>query len=80
MVTRVGEFVLQLEDMALLTGLRVTGRPVTGLVRSNYTSMMAELVGTRVVMYQPRLFVTSLAVHWVEDSRETATEPGEDTD
>ena len=29
-VTRVGEFILSLEDMVRLTGLRVTGRPVIG--------------------------------------------------
>ena len=61
-VTWVGEFILLLEDMARLTGLRVTGRPVTGLVHSDYTSMMAELVGRQVVMYGPRLFVTTSAV------------------
>ena len=44
-VTRVGEFVLSLEDMARLTGLRVTGRPMTGRVRSDYTAMVRELVG-----------------------------------
>ena len=75
----VGEFVLSLEDMTRLTGLRVMGRPVTGLVHSNY-SMMAELVGRRVVMYGPRLSVTTSAVQRVEDSQETATEPGEDVD
>ena len=42
--------------------------------------MMAELVGRRVVMYGPRLFVTTSAVQRVEDSRETVTEPGEDAD
>ena len=31
-------------------------------------------------MHRPRLFVTSLAVHWVEDSYETATETGVDAD
>ena len=79
-VMRVGEFVLSLEDMARLTGLWVTSRPVSGLVRSDYTSMMAELVGSRVVMYQPHLFLTSSAVHWVEDSRYTTMEPGIDAD
>ena len=44
-VMRVGEFVLSLEDMARLTGLRVTGRPVTGQVHSDYTGMVRELVG-----------------------------------
>ena len=34
-VTRVGEFVLSLEDMARLTSLRVMGRLVTGPVHSN---------------------------------------------
>ena len=79
-MTRVGEFVLSLEDMAQLTGLRVTGRPVTGPVHFDYTSLMAELVGRRVVMYGPRLFVTTSTVQRVEDSRETATEPWEDVD
>ena len=79
-VTEVDEFILSLEDMVRLTGLRVTGRPVTGLVHSDYTSMMVELVGSMIVMYKPCLFLTSSAVHRVEDSRETAIEPGEDAD
>ena len=79
-MTRFGEFVLSLEDMVRLTGLGVTGRPVTSSVHSDYTSMMAELVGRRIVMYRPRLFLPSSAVHRVEDSRETAMEPGEDAD
>ena len=74
-VTRAGEFILSLEDMVRLTGLQVTGRPVAGLVRSDYTVMMRELVGSWVVMHQPCLLVTSSAVHWVEDSLETAIEP-----
>ena len=44
-VTRVGEFVLSLEDMVWLTGLRVTGRPVTGRVRSDNPVLARELVG-----------------------------------
>ena len=44
-VTRAGEFVLSLEDMVLLTGLRVTGRPVTGWVRPSYSVLTQELVG-----------------------------------
>ena len=44
-VTRVGVFVLSLEDMAQLTGLRVTGHPVTGRVRSDYTGMVRDRVG-----------------------------------
>ena len=75
-VTRVGEFVLSLEDMVRLTELGVAGHPVTSSVHSDYTFMMAELVGWRIVMYGPRLFLTSSAVHRVDDSRETATEPG----
>ena len=43
-VTRAGEFVLSLEDMARLTSLRVTGRPVTGRVRSDYPVLVWELV------------------------------------
>ena len=53
---------------------------MTGLVPSNYAAMMGELVGTRVVMFGPHLFVVSLAIHYVEDSRNTATEPGVDDD
>ena len=53
---------------------------MTGSVHSDYSSLMAELVGRRVVMYGPCLFVTTLAVQRVEDSWETATEPGEDVD
>ena len=79
-VMRAGEFVLSLEDMVRLTGLRVTSRSVTGRIRSDYTIMMRELVGSRVVMQGPRLLVTSSAIHQVEDSRYTTTEPGIDTD
>ena len=79
-VTRAGKFVLSLEDMVRLTGLQVTGRPVTGLVHSNYTVMMRELVGSQVVMHGPRLLVTSSAVQRVEDSLETATESAADVD
>ena len=77
-MTWVGEFVLLLEDMVCLTELRVTRRPVMGLVHSDYIAMMRELVGSRVVMHRPHLFVTSSAIHWVEDSYETVTEPGID--
>ena len=35
-IMRAGKFVLSLEDMVQLTGLWVTGRPVTGRVRSDY--------------------------------------------
>ena len=38
-VTRVGEFVLSLEDTARLTGLRVTVRPVIGRVRPGYSAL-----------------------------------------
>ena len=79
-VMRVSEFILSLEDMVHLTGLQVMGHPVIGLVRSDYMTMMRELVGSRVVMHRPCLFVTSLAVHQVEDSYETAMEPGVDND
>ena len=34
-VTRVGELVISLEDMVRLTGLRLTGRPVTDSVHSD---------------------------------------------
>ena len=44
-VTRAGEFILSLEDMVRLTGLRVTGRPVTGQVCSDYSVLAWELVG-----------------------------------
>ena len=44
-VTRAGEFVLSLEDMAQLTGLWVTGRPVTGRVCLSYSVLAQELVG-----------------------------------
>ena len=79
-VMQVDEFVLSLEDMVCQSWLRVTGHPVTGLVRSDYTTTMRELVGSRVVMHEPRLFVTSSAVHQVKDSYETAIEPGVDAD
>ena len=36
-VTQASEFVLSLEDMARLTGLRVMSRPVTGRVRPSYS-------------------------------------------
>ena len=35
---------------------------------------------SRVVMFGPRLFVVSSTIHWVEDSRYTAVEPGVDAD
>ena len=44
-VTRAGEFVLSLEDTTRLTGLRLTGRPVMGRVRSDYPVLARELVG-----------------------------------
>ena len=67
-------------DMVRLTGLGVTGCPVTGSVLSDYTTLMADLVGRRIVMYGPRLFVTTSAVQHIKDSQETTTEPGEDVD
>ena len=44
-VTRAGEFILSLEDMVRLTGLRVKGRSMTGRVRSDYSVLAQELVG-----------------------------------
>ena len=44
-ITRAGEFVLSIEDMARLTGLQVTGRPVIGQVRPGYSVLAQELVG-----------------------------------
>ena len=79
-VTRAGEYVISLEDMVWLTGLRVPGRPVTGRVRSDYAIMMRELVGSRVVLLGPDLLVTFSTVHRVEDSLETMTESGADAD
>ena len=79
-VTRVGEFVLSLEDMVRLTGLRVTGRSVTGRVRLDYTVIMRDLVGSRIVMHGPHLLVISSAVHQIEDSFEMVTGPGVDAD
>ena len=38
-VTRAGEFVLSLEDMVWLAGLRVTSRPVTGRVHLGYSAL-----------------------------------------
>ena len=49
-VTRAGEFVLSLEDMARLTGLRVTGRPVIGRVHPSYSVFMQELIGRQLAM------------------------------
>ena len=79
-VTRVGKFVLSLEDMVRPIGLQVTGCPMTGLVCFDYTAMMGELVGGRVVMFGPRLFVVSSTIHQVKDSCYTAMEPGVDAD
>ena len=79
-VARVGKLVLSLEDMVHLIGLRVIGRPVTGLVHFDYITMMRELVGSRVVMFGPRLFVTFSVVHRVKDSQDTTIEPGGDVD
>ena len=75
-VMRVGEFVLSLEDMAQLTGLRVTGRPVTGQVRSDYTTMVRELVGRQVTMYGHQLVVISSVICRVEELAATMARPG----
>ena len=79
-VTRVGEFVLSLEDMARLTGLRVTGCSVTGRVRSDYTTMVRELVGRQVAMHEHQLLVISSVIRQVEELAVTVTEPGMEAD
>ena len=75
-VTRVGKFVLSLEDMARLTGLRVMGRSVTERVRSDYTAMVRELVGRQVTMYRHQLLVISSTICRVEELAATVAEPG----
>ena len=49
-VMRAGEFVLSLEDMVRLTGLRVIGRLVTGRVRSGYSALAQELIERQLDM------------------------------
>ena len=77
-VTRASEFVLSLEDMARLTGLRVTGRPVTGQVHSDCTAMARELVGGQVAMHGHQLLVISSTVCQVEEL--AVTKPGVEAD
>ena len=75
-VTRVGEFVLSLEDMARLTGLRVTGRPVTRRVHSRYSVLAQELVGRQLAMNREQLVVITSAVCRVSELAETVDGPG----
>ena len=79
-VTRVDEFVLSLEDMARLIGLRVTDRPVTGRVRSDYTSMVRELVGKQVTMHGHQLVFISSVIRWVEELTTTVAGLGAEAD
>ena len=66
-VMRAGEFVLSLEDMVRLNGLRVTGRPVTGRVHSDYSVLAWELVGTQLAMSGHQLVVITSVDRRVSD-------------
>ena len=79
-VTRAGEFVLSLEDMVRLTSLRVTGRPVTGRVRSDYPVLARELVGRQLAISGHQLVVITSAVHRVSDLAATVVGPGVEAD
>ena len=79
-VTRVGEFVLSLEDMARLIGLRVTGCPVTGRVHSDYTGMVRELVGRQVTMHGHQLVFISSVICRVKELTATVAGPGAEAD
>ena len=78
--TRVGEFILSLEDMARLTCLRVAGRLVTGQVRSDYTGMVRELVGRQVTMHRHQLVFISSVIRRVEELTATVAGPGAEAD
>ena len=79
-VTRTGEFVLSLEDMVRLTSLRVTGRPMTGRVRSGYSALAQELVGHQLAMSGEQLVVITSTVRRVSELVETVAGPGEEAD
>lgn len=79
-VMRVGELVLSLKDMVRLTGLRVTSHPMTGLVCSNYTTMVREQVGRQLAMSGHQLLVITSTVRRVSDLAATVTEPGVEAD
>ena len=66
-VTRVDEFVLSLEDMVRLTGLRVMGRLVTRRVRSDYPVLAWDLIGRQLAMSRHQLVVIISAVRRVSN-------------
>ena len=78
--TRAGEFVLSHEDMLWFTGLRVTGRPVMGRVRSGYSALVQELVGWQLAMSGEQLVVITSAVRRVSELAETVARPGVEAD
>ena len=75
-VTWAGEFVLSLEDMARLTGLRVTGRLVTRRVHLGYSALAQELVGRQLAMSGEQLVVITSAVRRVSELAETVAGSG----
>ena len=75
-VTRAGEFVLSLEDMLRLIGLRVTGRLVTGRVHPSYSVLAQELIGRQLAMSGEQLVVITSAVRRVSELVETVDGPG----
>ena len=79
-VTRAGEFILSLEDMVQLTGLRVTGRSVTGWVRLDYSVLARELVGRQLAMSKQQLVVITSTVRRVGALAETVVGPGVEAD
>ena len=79
-ITRAGKFVLSLEDMARLTGLWVTGRPVIGRVYLSYSILAQELVGRQLAMSGEQLVVITSAVRWVSELEETVDGPGVEAD
>ena len=79
-VTRAGEFILSLEDMVQLTGLRVTGWPMTGRVRSDYSVLARELVGRQLAMSGQQLVVITSAVRRFSALAKTMVGPGVEVD
>ncbi|CAN6309217.1 unnamed protein product [Urochloa humidicola] len=73
---RFGEITVLLKDVAILTGLRVHGAPVTGPTNCNWEQLCAQLLGQE----PPQIKGGSINIAWLLDTFKTLPEDANQSD
>ncbi|CAL4919228.1 unnamed protein product [Urochloa decumbens] len=73
---RFGEITVLLKDVAILTGLRVHGAPVTGLTNCNWEQLCTQLLGQE----PPQIKGGSINIAWLHDTFKTLPEGASQSD